>query len=45
MSTINERIEKYCSYFEERPHDALGDMTPVEYMENNAENSTFKLST
>jgi len=32
-------------YNEERPHDALGDLTPAEYMEQNAENSTLEVST
>lgn len=32
-------------YNEHRPHDALGDLTPVDYMQQYAENSTFKLST
>ena len=32
-------------YNEERPHDALGNMTPAGYMENYAENSTYELST
>ena len=32
-------------YNEHRPHDALGDLTPDEYRQNNAGNSTLKLST
>ena len=32
-------------YNEDRPHDALGDLTPAEYMAQNAENSTLHLST
>ncbi len=31
-------------YNEQRQHDSLSDLTPVEYMEKNAENSTYKLS-
>ena len=31
-------------YNEQRPHDSLNDLTPVEYMEKIAENSTYKLS-
>ncbi|MES0873265.1 integrase core domain-containing protein, partial [Sinimarinibacterium thermocellulolyticum] len=30
-------------YNEDRPHDSLGDMTPVEYSQA-ARNSTFELS-
>lgn len=33
------------AYNEERPHDALGNMTPAQYLEKYAENSTFELST
>ncbi len=32
-------------YNERRPHDALGDLTPDEYLQNNTGNSTLKLST
>ncbi len=32
-------------YNEDRPHDALGDLTPAEYMEQNAGTSTLQLST
>lgn len=32
-------------YNERRPHDALGDLTPDEYRQNNTGNSTLKLST
>jgi hypothetical protein len=32
-------------YNEDRPHDSLGDRTPAEYMQLNAKNSTYELST
>ena len=32
-------------YNEERPHDALGDLTPMEARQQAAENSSFELST
>ena len=32
-------------YNEDRPHDSLGDLTPSEYMKENAENSILQLST
>ena len=33
------------AYNEERPHDALGHMTPAAYLENHTGNSNFDLST
>ena len=46
---LSEVRETTCwwmiEYNEARPHDSLGDKTPKEYMQLNAENSTFKLST
>ncbi len=43
-------LDGAVSYFltnnnEHRPHDALGDLTPAEYMEQNAGNSILQLST
>ena len=41
------RETTYCwmiEYNEERPHDSLGDKTPAECMQLNAENSTSKRS-
>jgi len=32
------------SGYEHRPHDALGDLTPDEYRQHNAGNSTLKQS-
>lgn len=32
-------------YNEHRPHDALGDLTPAEYLKQNAENSILEMST
>ena len=32
-------------YNEERPHDSLEDLTPQEFMDEKAGNSTFRLST
>jgi putative transposase len=32
-------------YNEQRPHDSLGNMTPLDVMQNYTRNSTFKLST
>ena len=45
MSNSKAKDGKIVQIDEERPHDALGNMTPAKYLENYAENSTFELST
>ena len=46
LSEVREATHWWrIDYNERRPHDALGDMTPREYMETNTRNSTFELST
>lgn len=49
FNDIDEVREKtywwMIEYNEERSHDSLEDLTPVEYMMKKSENSTFELST
>ncbi len=49
FNDIDEVREKtywwMIEYNEQRPHDSLDDMTPVEYWQKQTENSTFELST
>ena len=49
FNDIDEVREKtywwMIEYNEERSHDSLDDLTPVEYMMKMSENSTFELST
>ncbi|OGP16599.1 MAG: hypothetical protein A2Z79_11195 [Deltaproteobacteria bacterium GWA2_55_82] len=46
LSEVREGTHDWrIGYNERRPHDALGDLTPCEYRQNNAGNSTLKLST
>jgi len=46
LSEVREKTYWWrIAYNEERPHDALGNMTPAAYMENYAKNSTYELST
>jgi putative transposase len=41
LSDVREKTYWWrITYNEERPHDALGNMTPAQYLENYAENST-----
>jgi putative transposase len=46
LNEVREGTHRWrIDYNERRPHDALGDLTPEEYRQHNAENSTLKLST
>jgi len=46
LNEVREGTHRWrIDYNEHRPHDALGDLTPDEYRQNNAGNSTLKLST
>lgn len=46
LSEVREKTYWWrIGYNEERPHDALGNMTPAKYLENYAKNSTSELST
>jgi len=46
LEEVRERTYWWrITYNEERPHDSLGSLTPAEYAEKYAENSTLQLST
>jgi putative transposase len=45
LSEVREATHWWMiDYNETRPHDALGDLTPAEFMAKGAENSTLQLS-
>jgi hypothetical protein len=41
---VDSRPSRGFEYNEDRPHDALGDLTPMEARQQAAENSSFVLS-
>src|SRR5699024_5194479 len=46
LDDVREAVHWWMiEYNEERPHDSLGNLTPMEYGANYAKNSTFELST